>query len=314
MNATQENKVSMFYKVKTFTDAHSAGFSSPQIDTTVTNFDTALVELGEYEQEASEVITGYAAQKNQRRIDLRDLALGASGALVAFYIVTNNKPNQDKYRMTKSMLDALRDTEFLYKCQRLGEALTDAGATLAQYGYSAGQLSDYNTALNNYKLAVENPGDQRSEGKAYGIAVDDKIREIDVILELLDALMAAQNLVYPILYQQYLADRLIDDNATGGGTPPDITVTIAANSFQNVLTVSYLASRSFKAKNLSNSDALSWGLSQSPTEFSGLSFILNPDSISTRLSSTLAPSGVGDILLFNNTTANPVDIEVTVLE
>lgn len=313
MNSTQENKVSMYFKVELFFTNHFADLTPAVAKLTLvkSQFAANLVTLAEYQEEANEDNSGYAIQKQDLRNSIRDKVLVISGGAVAYALMTNNKPLAAKFRFTKSTLDGYRDTDFLFKVDKFYKIVNEMLAEFSQYGVLPATASALEAELDIFRASIENPDEQRSENRAYREAFEKLMDGMDAQLELMDNLMATFAISKPILYNQYKFDRLIDDNASGGATPPDIEITIAPGTFEHVLTYPYLAGRSFKAKNL-GADQILWGLSTLDTEFTNPSSTLDGGSTSTKLSSTLGPDG--DILLFQNPSANPISIEVTVLE
>lgn len=312
MNAIQENKISMYYKVRTFftTNLTALAVNAPVLDDQVTNFNVALLSLGSFETIATEDITGYALQKQNNRTTMRDLAITVAGALRSLAAVNKDDALKRKATITRTDIDQTRDTDALFICDRLRALAAENAADLIPFGITAAKLLAFTTSVSDFREIIQVPADQRSESSAAGKMVDAEIEDIDEILLIIDGLMDAQSLDFPLLYQQYRLDRLIDDNASGT-TPPDITTTVLPGEFKVVITLPYMLSRSFKAKN-NSIDPIEWSLSTTPGVFSTPPTLLDPNTTSTRLSSSLAPNG--DNLLFHNPSANPIAIEITILE
>lgn len=316
MNDRQENKASMIYKVDLFLTNNITELEAviPAITGIFSTWSNHVNNLQNYEQEATEDITGYAVQKQLNRTTARDKAIQVSGGYVAYLLLGGHNETANKYNFTKSGLDAMRDTEFLYKLGTLSEAVGPiAPATLNPFGVTGTLKTELETAITAFKQFMPSTGDQKAESASNAVNVEKTLELIDELLVTLDYLMRIIITSHPVLYYQYLFDRKIDDNISGGSTTPDVVLTIAPGVFQNVLTVPFLSSRSFKAKNLS-ADTINWGLSTLATSFTDIVHTVDGGAESIKLSSTLAPSGVGDIVLFQNTSANPIDIELTVLE
>jgi len=66
-----------------------------------------------------------------------------------------------------------------------------------------------------------------------------------------------------------------------------------------------------KGNNLSNQQ-IRWGLSMDENSFTNPHHTVNANTSSTKMSSTLAPNG--DFLIFENTSAVSIDIELTIEE
>ncbi len=103
---------------------------------------------------------------------------------------------------------------------------------------------------------------------------------------------------------------MIDDNASGTGDP-DVTEVIEAGGLESIFEIDYLAGRSFQLKNKGTVD-LSWGLSDADNAATNPLLSIAAGASSTKLSSTLAPSG--KFLLVKNTTTSDATVELTVLE
>ena len=312
MNAVQENKVSMYFKVRTFFNNNLITLASDaaQLTPQVASFESMLQALGEFDMEAVENTQGYATQKQNSRTTLRNSAVAVSGSLYAYAKDKNKEPLAAKAYTTKSTLDAKRDTDMLYWCERLFENATDNAADLVAYGTSAGKLAALGTAVLDFKSIIQNPADQRSESVAAGIEVDRKIVEIDNKLRIIDSIMDGIEEDYPVLYNQYFFDRRIDDNASGVGTP-DVIEVIEKGSIEVIYDVPYLASRKFILKN-TGSAPLEWGLSTSATSFTNPALSIDGGATSSFLSSSLGTEG--NLLLVKNPQTVDITVELTIEE
>ena len=244
------------------------------------------------------------------RNNMQQLALSISGALFAHAKNTANEMLAAKATTNISTLNQKRDTDVLYWCERLLTLVTPVAASLVPFGISAAMITDFENNIATYKASMQDPADKRSEGKAAYIEAYKKSDEIDQHLIITDAMMIAIEPSHSLLYQQYKADRLIDDN-TGGTSTPDVTEVIETGNTENIYTISYLNSRSFKIKNLST-ETLEWGLSDDAINPTHPLISLSPNSVSTYQSSSLAPSG--DFLLVKNEGANNATVELTIIE
>lgn len=122
--------------------------------------------------------------------------------------------------------------------------------------------------------------------------------------------MQVKHQTQPLLYNQYRADRLIDDNAAGH-SDPDVSLTIAPNSVQVIYEVQYLAARKFKLQNR-GTESIEWGLSDDADTATNPLTSLAANSLSERLSTTLAPSGA--YLLVRNSSNVAIDLELSIIE
>ena len=312
MNTKLENRISMYYKVIEFFSNHLTTLDprSPALNTNVGTFSTQVGELDTLIQTADENTSGYATQKQNNRSAMQELALTISGALYAYGKINNDEPLAAKAYATKSGLNGKRDTDVLYTCERLQQLANDNAANIADMGIDATKLTAFDTAVAAFKDTIQDPADRRSEGKAAFQEAERKVDEIDDTLAITDALMLALSADFSQLYDQYRADRLIDDNASGVSSP-DVIELIAAGTTETLFEVPYLASRSFKLKNTSQQEVL-WALSSDGSTPVSEWQRLAANTSSTLQSSTLGNSG--DLLIVNNPGGTDVTVELTVIE
>jgi hypothetical protein len=311
MDAIQENKVSMFFKVRLYFANHLTFLVAliPALGAAVGTFNTKLDQLGTLDQTATEANDGYATQKDINRKDMRDKAMIVANGVKAYAITIADAALQAKAEIVKTSLDMMRDTDILYWCENMISIANPLATQLVAMGVTATKLTAFVSATAKFKQVIQAPADQRSESEAAGIGVDLKIIEIDASLELIDAFMETQRQDQAQLYNKYQGDRGIDDNATGS-TKADVTITIQPG-FTKLYNVPYLAGRRFKVSNLSQVP-LNYSLSNAPDSFTGNVNLLAASSQSTKLSSNLNIDG--EWLVAENVNAVPMDILVWVIE
>lgn len=318
MNSRLENRISMYYKVREFFSNHLATLSPtvPALTAHVADFNSKLLELDGLIITADETTTGYSIQKQVNRTAMRDLALSIGGALYAHAKLANNEALAGKIYTTKSTLDKKRDTDILYWCERL-KTLADANAAaLIPLGITAPMLAAYTTSITNYRNVIQDPADRRSEGAAAFIEADKQVELIDANLKITDAMMIAASLSHSQLYNQYLADRRIDDNSSGnnggaGNTPPDVVEVIEATTVESILSIPYSPSREFELKNTSNLP-IEWGISNNENQPTHPLIPLAPNTTVVRASGALGPDG--DFVIIRNPNPDDVTVELTVVE
>lgn len=312
MKATIENKVSMYHKVREFFSNHLAALeaTAPALGAQVAEYEAQLTRLDQLLTKAGESPQGYTAQKQTNRAAMSNLAMTVSGATYAYAKVNNDEPLAAKADLKRSYLDQMRDTDALYACERLLALTTPLAAAIAPFGASAQHLEDFALAIDTYKTTIQEPADQRGAIKSANQEAERQLPVVDAKLDVVDAIMQAISPSHSLLYNQYRADRLIDDNASGI-SDPDVTQIIGANTLRAILNEPYQASRKFRLVNNGTVEIL-WGLSSSDTEVTHPLVKLAPDASSTLLSSTLAPDG--NFLLVKNETSLPTEVDLYIVE
>jgi hypothetical protein len=311
MNAIQENRVSMYFKIRTFFTNHLATLvpSVPAFTNAIAGFNTRLDQLGTLDQAATEANDGFATQKQINRNDMRDKALSIAGGVRATALINADMVLAAKATMAKSNLDKMRDVDVLYWCENLATIAAANAAAIIPMGITAAKQTAYLAAISKYKLSLQTPADQRGESEAAGIAVDAKIIEIDSSLDILDALMETQRIDQTFLYNKYNADRSIDDNATNNSSP-DVTISIDPG-IKAIYTVPYNAGRSFRLRN-NSADAINYSLSASAIAFSEPATALEGNAETEKLSTNIATKG--EFFVIENTSLNKVDVDLWVKE
>ncbi|MES2616798.1 MAG: hypothetical protein V4613_02910 [Bacteroidota bacterium] len=311
MNARQENKLSMYYRVSTFFAHNMAPLAAqvPALPTQVALFTTALDELGNAEMQATEVIKGYAQQKKMYKDNLCTMAISIAGALKALATVTNDGLVLRRATITRSQLANTPATDMYFTCRILGEEAADHAAELLPYGITPALLADYQTVLTNYENSIDTTTTARDQSRRAGQRVDLAMLELDTLLLTLDALMDTQQSALPLLYNQYKLNRKIHQTATAT-TKPTATLTLAPGELKQALALPYIAGRTYKAKNKGPHNIL-WCLSQSATAFTHPPKTIPAHTESVLQSAILAPTGI--YLLLHNIGAAAVEVEIRVV-
>ena len=267
MKKILENRISMYFKVKEFFANNLTALSTtaPGLPSILDTFNNKLIELQNLATIADQNNNGYATQKQHARESLQDKTLAVAGPLWAFAKMEGNEILAAKVLATKSDLNAKRDTDILFWCTRLKNfAILPANAAgILSLGVTDLMLANLATSITTFEDLIQEPADRRSEGVAASKFAIIKIMEMGAHLDILDGVVDAFRTSNPMLFDQYHADRLIDDNAAGVGTP-DVTETIEAGTIESIYQIPYLDSRKFKLNNTS-AETIEWGLSADAT-------------------------------------------------
>jgi hypothetical protein len=315
MNDKRENKFSRNLKVETFFNNHEAEVvvAAPGLAAFVADYRAKNVELTDYGMISNVDITGSSVEKTMLRNEMRDLAVGISGALYSYFLSIKKPKAAKEVYLTKSKLDNARDSDVYFFCKWTLESAQENSAAIIPLGATAAKITALSDAIDAYVAMIQDPQDERGNKSAAMEDFDRAMSESEDILEIIKGIMQMLKGDFPSLHSQFLSACAIDDNV-GGGSPslPDYEFTVLPGAFYTALTIPYSASRSFKAKNLSSNWVILWGLSNLEGGFTNTPVPLNNDASSTLLSTTLG--GSGDFLIFNNPTSEPVSVELTVIE
>jgi hypothetical protein len=311
MNANQENKVSMYFKVRLFfgTNLATLAVPVPAFTNVVNTFNTKLDQLGTLDQMATESNEGYAIQKQVNRNDMRDKALAVANGIKSMALINADFTLASKAETSKSQLDKMRDVDVLYWCENLNTLAVANAAAIIPMGITAAKLTAYTAAVTKFKTSIQAPADQRGESASAGMGVDAKIAEIDTQLDILDSLMETQKIDLPLLYNKYQADRAIDNNAASN-SPADVTMDLAPG-FTSLYNVPYNSGRSFRLRN-NGADAINYGLSADKNSFTGTLHNLMGKTETNKLSSNIGDKG--DFFVVENPNANTITADLWITE
>lgn len=314
MENRRENKLSRNLNVDTFFRANETVLvvGAPGLAGVLTRYRAVNTDLISRAQIINQDITGSSVEKNYLRSNMRDFAIAVSGAIHAHLILTNKFKEAEIAKLTKSEVDNARDSDAYVNCKHVYDKAIALGTALLDMGAPPAMLSDFAAALQAYFDFIQDSQQERGSKSAALDTYDNLMAESDMLLDVLKGIMLTQKAAHPEMYLQFINSTFIDDNNGGGGPSlPDYEFSIMPNQFLTALTIPYLSTRKFKAKNLSDF-VIQWGLSELEGSFSNSPSALNDNTTSTLLSSTLG--GSGNFLLFFNPTALTINIEITVIE
>lgn len=110
---------------------------------------TRLVQEGD--------ITGVTKNKGEVEASLVKKAINISGAIQAYAIDQDNVQLRQRVTVTKSDLEKLRDTILRDQCLIILKEAQKIGASLNDYGVSAGEVSDFETVIEDFRAILAKP-------------------------------------------------------------------------------------------------------------------------------------------------------------
>ena len=158
MNATQQNRLSMFLAVLGVMDKYHAAWSTmtalAEIVTRLTNFTTAIQDKTGVQ---GTPLTGIAGGKRRTRMDMIQQALAIAGDLQALATKTNDSALEGKVAMELSDLVRLNDTLVAPRCQQVHYLANTNAAALVPYGVAAADITTLQTAIDAYTAVLTKP-------------------------------------------------------------------------------------------------------------------------------------------------------------
>ncbi len=300
MDDVKENRLSMYLKVQTHLTGNLSSYNAitgftmgvwPEFITNIDNIFTknAIADLD---------LTGYAEAKADKRAQLIAAMTTIYNGLAAYGAVNEIKPLLRKVDFSASEINKMRDSE-LYTNAKILQSIPDEidnEAGLVPFQVNNTTKTALQTQSDQYLVLIQQPQDQAGQRSQAIIEIDAIFQKMDILLkDKLDFIAAVLAGINPTVYGLYQQARVIDD--TGASTPPTYIGEVNPGEIVQIASLVYNANRSFRMKN-EGTDSLKFGLSDD-----GLTIILPGVTVtggnqSTRLSSTLAPTG-GHLLVEN---------------
>jgi len=185
--------------------------NQPVTDTlTVVDGNITLIDQNTSKMELT--LTGYATDKQNKRILCMNDLLILCGGIKSYAIVANMPQLYDLVNYPPSKLEQGRDTLFLAAADIIIGAATDNLANLAPYNVKQPQIDNAQKSRDNYAAVISMPKDQIAERSAARQAAEQLISDTMLLMKnRLDSNMLAFRTSDPDFYNGYQASRKIDD-------------------------------------------------------------------------------------------------------
>lgn len=302
MNNTLENKLSMYQKVQGYLGLHTtetAGIAA--VATLKAQFDTKVNAILTLAASASADITGFTVDKQVKRNDLKAKILKLSTAIVAHASMTDNFNLVEKCDETPAALDGMRDNDFYTYAKLILNEATPLFSALVPFGVTADDLTEATTAATIYLANIQNPRVQINERSRSLSDIETMFADTDTFLrEKLDKVMKVFLATNNSLYVGYEGARGIDE--TRGNIAPDYENNVMATSTKLIVSLPYLAGRTFEIEN-TGTVALTFALSATADTLEGSVVSLDPGQYAVRKTSNLNTNPAADKLYVHNADA-----------
>lgn len=305
MNNVLENKLSMYQKVQGYMVLHTVETAGiPAVATLKTQFDAKVSAILALASSASADITGFTVDKQVKRTDLKAKVIKLSTAIVAQATMTDNFKLIEKCDESPSSLDGMRDNDFYTYAKLVISEATPLMALLTPFGVVAADLTNANASATTYLTNIQGPRVQINERSRSLSDIEDLFSDIDDFLKSkLDIIMKVFMASNISLYRGYEGSRGIDQ--TRGAIAPDYIGTAAANGLSLVVTLPYLAGRTFEIQN-TGSVRLTISLSATLDTMEGTVLSVDSDQYAVRNTVNLNTNPAADKFYIQNTDASVV--------
>ena len=299
MNARNEDKLSMYEKVRLFLKDHlqQIGDFIPSVIDVKIEFNTQLDALMEIIANAGSQTTGYTLIKENARKELEQSMVRIIRGLKAVAVDNNLFDLKAKAEYSRSEIERLRDSDIYTTGIRIAKLAEEHRSSLSNYSISFDHIIHLKNLNAAFFEVIQLPKDKIGERASYNKLIDTKLNQIDKILrDKLDTYMSIIEFDEETLYSQYRSSRNID-SSRGLGSTKTYKNSIAEGLFAVIVHQDYDADRSYTFTNKGNADLI-FGLSMNGKTISGVSLPLSPGDEASRDASDL--NGEGDFLIVIN--------------
>lgn len=218
MNARQNAKNSMYQSALLVLLENSAVYALLlTLVAAVGKLELFYNELKALVDKQQKILSGYAADKYNKRVAMVQLAIKIKGAVQAMAEDDNNEVLFNSVDFEESVLLTQRASYARSHCQIIFNEANAVAVGLVAYGISAADLTALQTAVTAFGAVMSMPKAKIAELKTSTTAISKKMKEID---DLLKKKIDKQMLIYKadattyMFWQDYMNARIIYDPAT----------------------------------------------------------------------------------------------------
>jgi hypothetical protein len=212
MDDKQENKLSMFYAVKTVNVKYVTLVNSvPALKLTQANFVIKITDIETVKEVQAIVSTGATDDKAFSMVEMVNDAVIIIGAGSAYARVKNNKALLENISYSRSELLYGRDQDAYTNCKKVYDELIPIVVELADYGITPAMMTDFKAKIDAYNTIVQSPRGVIAERKSATTQLVDLFKEGDELLKIMDGLVKGFKATEVSYYNEYFASREIID-------------------------------------------------------------------------------------------------------
>lgn len=217
MTKREENKLSMYKGVQEVltnnSDIHS---TIPVIGETLTSFNSTIESIEQVNFDFVGSTKGATADKTAKEEALINHAIKLANVLFVFAVKTKNNALKEEFKLSKSYLENLRDTDLLNKSNQIINTAQSYVTDLASYGVTEETLTDVQTAYDECAAAFNAQAEKMAKKSSEREKLTNLFNDADSILyDELDPMMELFIESNPDFYNAYQSARVIKDLGTG---------------------------------------------------------------------------------------------------
>ena len=220
MNKRQENRLSMFYAVKSTLEENNAVWSgTPAIVTAKGDYDVKVKDLEDALEVQLRDIRGHAMDKRNAEEAMIAETLDVAGKVMAYATTIGDESLAEAMNIVPSELRRYRDSVVAQRCQDVHDSANGVLASLADYGVDAAKLTAFQALIDAYLVENTAPRLAITTRKNATAVIDELVDETLTLLNRrMDPLMQGFATTDPEFHRKYTDARIIVDlGGTGDG-------------------------------------------------------------------------------------------------
>jgi hypothetical protein len=315
MNDTQENFFSMCLRVEARLDANPSIIASfAALETARLSFKSRIANIRATDLIATTTLTGIAEDKKNLRFTLIDSCIQYAGSICAFAGNNNNNTLYNEIYKSEYDIKRLRDDQLPTYSQLIADRLNTNLASLADYGITAGTITNFQNVIDSYNTVSQTPRTAIATRKAATANLKVQFKEIATFLKkVLDKLVITLKPTYPIFTEEYFYDRNIYDD---GGASNALAIYEGSLTPSQSLVLGGIPEKTkFVRMQVLVAGVIDFGFTTNGTDFSGNIKTVGGPSESTFSINYFGTIDASTQFLAKNVSANmPVQYKVTMLK
>lgn len=230
MNSQQEDKLTMYYTVKSTNERFQPTWITNAVYAATYNLWAAKFALIEQNRDAQTIeTTGVTTDKKNKRALMSEKAAFIQNRIQSYANVVNNVELLESVNYSTTKMAMARDTDIVGICNTILSRASANAVALVPYGVTAAIITELQAAITAYSAMVAKPKTVKSQTKTATENLTKLFKEADELLtKRLDLDIELFKTSKPDFYSQYKTARII--TPTGGGATSVVgNVTVAGS-------------------------------------------------------------------------------------
>jgi hypothetical protein len=184
MNKVNVSRLTMYDAVVAFCNNNADTVATvPAFQTALTNFETTVSEIHDTVQMEANIISGIATDKSQLKANLCQQASDLCSIIFAYASTTSNNQLKEQVSFSFWDLKRLTDEMLIPTCSNIYNALNDNIKALKTFGITANNVSDLQSAIDDYQAVLVSPRNAITQRSAHSAVISNLFKQANDILK-----------------------------------------------------------------------------------------------------------------------------------